>query len=85
MTRFITYDDWNQIYEWGALGNATAGNFYGDESGRDSSGAGTPLMGGTTNFHIVEPSFDSGRTKPRGALYHTILPRVKILAVVFWL
>src|SRR5205085_1228642 len=29
VTRFITYDEWNPIYEWDASGNEVAANFYG--------------------------------------------------------
>jgi RHS repeat-associated protein len=29
VTRFITYDDWNPIYEWDASGNPVGANFYG--------------------------------------------------------
>src|SRR5882724_8902710 len=29
VTRFITYDDWNPIYEWDVSGNAVDANFYG--------------------------------------------------------
>jgi RHS repeat-associated protein len=29
VTRFITYDDWNPLYEWDASGNAVGANIYG--------------------------------------------------------
>jgi RHS repeat-associated protein len=32
VTRFITYDEWNPIYEWEASGNALAANFYGTKA-----------------------------------------------------
>jgi hypothetical protein len=82
-TTFLSYDDWNPIREYDASSNVVTANIYEGKTD-EIIGCWDAAYGGTTKFHIVEPSFDSVRN--RRAEHWTIpLPKVKILAVVFWL